>query len=199
MAQCAGYHRVRARQREGRCVVIEGCGRPIRSGMADRTVRRKCGADVVRYRSTQGSGALPGSQMAAIAGCRIQRVVVAYVARNARCWRRRNMHSRQCKPCRCVVERCRRPTDCRVASGAVRYGERGSGRGVWGRIGLLPGRQMATGVTTIGRSNRQTVVVGDVSQIAGHVGMAVSQREPGCAVIEDARGPRSDWVASGAR
>ena len=67
------------------------------------------------------------------------------------------------------------------------------------RVGLLPGRQMASGISAIGRSYRQTVVVVDVAQIAGHVGMAVSQREPGCAVIEDARGPRSDWVASGAR
>ena len=43
---------------------------------------------------------------------------------------------------------------------------------------------MATRIATIGRCNGQIVVVIDVAQIAGHIGMPVGQREPGRAVIE---------------
>jgi len=101
------------------------------------------------------------------------------MARRARSRRRRNMHSRQCKSCRAVVESCRRPADRRVASGAVRYRERVSGCGVRRSVGLLPGRQVAAGVPAIGRGDRQCIVVVDVAQIAGHGRVAIGQRETG--------------------
>jgi len=69
MAQRAGYGGVRAGQGERCGGVIESRGRPIRSGMADRTVCRKPGRNMIRHRAAQGRRALPGSQMAAVAGC----------------------------------------------------------------------------------------------------------------------------------
>lgn len=68
MAQRAGYGRVRAGQREGCSSVIESRGRPIRSGMADRAVCREPGRNMIWHRAAQGRRALPGSQMAAVAG-----------------------------------------------------------------------------------------------------------------------------------
>jgi len=69
MARRAGYGRVRARQREGGSAVIESGGRPIRSRVADRTICRKPCRNMIRHRAAQGSRALPGSQMATVAGC----------------------------------------------------------------------------------------------------------------------------------
>jgi hypothetical protein len=89
------------------------------------------------------------------------------------------MHSGQRKPCRAVVECCRRPAHRRVARGAVRCREGISGGRVRRSIGLLPGRQMATGVSAIGRGDRQRVIVIDVAKIARHGCMAVSQGEAG--------------------
>ena len=61
--------------------------------------------------------------MAAIAGGRIQRVVVAHVAGRARSRRRRNVHPRQSKSCRAVVKRSSGKTHCGVAIGAVGHGK----------------------------------------------------------------------------
>jgi len=69
MAQRAGYGGMRAGQGEGCGGVIESRGRPIRSGMADRTIRWKPCRNMIRHRAAQGRSALPGSQMAAVAGC----------------------------------------------------------------------------------------------------------------------------------
>ena len=68
MAQRAGDGRVRAGQREGSSGVIESGGRPIRRGMADRTICREPGRNMIWHRAAQGRRALPGSQMAAVAG-----------------------------------------------------------------------------------------------------------------------------------
>jgi len=80
VAQGAGDGGVRASEREGCRVVIETRRAPIRRGMADGAVRRKSGGDVVRHRSPQGRGALPGGDVASIASGRAERVVVADVA-----------------------------------------------------------------------------------------------------------------------
>jgi len=48
----------------------------------------------------------------------------------------------------------------------------------------LPGRQMALRISAIGRSNRQIVVVVDVAERAGHIGVPGGKREPGRAVIK---------------
>jgi hypothetical protein len=121
VAQRAGYGRVRAGQGEGCRAVIERGSRPVCRRVADRTVRRETRCDVIRYSAAQGRGALPGGQVAAIAGWRIQRVVVAHMAGRAWCGRRRDMHSSQCKPSRAVVKGCREEADGCVASRAVRH------------------------------------------------------------------------------
>jgi len=78
--------------------------------------------------------------MASIARGGIQRVVVGNVAGDAlrRCGR--NVHARQCKPGRAVVERSRGPAHRRMAGGAVRCGECSSRNGVRRSIGRLPVR-----------------------------------------------------------
>ena len=54
---------------------------------------------------------------------------------------------------------------------------------------------MALRVAAIGRRDRQIVVVVDVAQIAGHVGMPAGQQEPGRAVVECCRRPTDRRVA----
>ena len=123
VAQGAGNGGVRAGQRKRCCAVIE-CGTgPIRRGVADRTVRWKRCGNVIRDRTAECGGRVPVCQMAAVAGGRTQRVIVCNVTGDA--WRRRgrNVHARQCKSGRTVVERGRGPAHRRMAGGAVRRGE----------------------------------------------------------------------------
>jgi hypothetical protein len=63
---------MRPGQREGCGAVIESGSRPIRRRVANRTVCREPGGNMIRYRSAHCRGALPSSQMAAIAGSRTQ-------------------------------------------------------------------------------------------------------------------------------
>lgn len=123
VAQRAGHGCVRAGQREGGRVVIESGGRPIRRRVADGTIRRESSRDVIRHRPAQCGGALPCSQMAAVAGGRIQREIVAHVAGRAGSWRGRNVHARQSPTCRGVVKRCSGKSHGRVAVAAVRHGK----------------------------------------------------------------------------
>jgi len=83
-----------------------------------------------------------------------------------------------------------------MASGTVGCGKGGSGSRVDGVVCLLPGGQMALRVAAIGRRDRQGIVVVDVAQIAGHVGVPIGQQEPGRAVIKDSRSPSCNRVAS---
>jgi len=62
-----------------------------------------------------------------------------------------------------------------MAVRAVRGGERRSGLGMDRIIGLLPGGEVATGISAIVRGNRKVVVAIDVAQLAGDVRMAVGQ------------------------
>jgi hypothetical protein len=50
--------------------------------------------------------------------------------------------------------------------------------------GLLPGSQMASGISAIGRGDRQIVVVVDMAERASHVRVAVGEQEAGGAVVE---------------
>ena len=130
VAQRAGHGRMSSGQRKGCRAVIEGRCRPIGRGVADRTIRRKPRRNMIGNRAAERRRALPVSQMAAVAGRRIQSVIVADVTRGARRRAGRNVHSRQGKPRRAVVECCRKETHRRVASGAARYRECGCGSGV---------------------------------------------------------------------
>ena len=58
---------------------------------------------------------------------------------------------------------------------------------------------MALRVPTIGRPDRQRIIIIDVAKIAGHGGMRIREREAGRAVIENARRPGSYGVAGRAR
>jgi len=191
---------MRPGQREGCGAVIESGSRPIRRRVANRTVCREPGGNMIRDRSAQCRRALPSSQMAAIAGSRTQCVVVAYMARRAGGRRRRDMQSREHKPSGAVVKRCGCEAHRRVAIGAVSHCESGPGSGVRRGGGPLPAAaivcvQVAAGISAIGRRDRQCVIVIDVAQTAGHGCMAIGQREPSRAVIKYARGPSGDRVA----
>jgi hypothetical protein len=121
VAQRAGYGGVRPGQRECCCAVIESGGRPICRGMANRTILREPGCNVIRHRSAQSSCAVPIGSVTTVASRGIQSVVVAHVARRARRRARRNMHASQCKARRAVIERRRSEAHRGVASGAVRH------------------------------------------------------------------------------
>ena len=56
--------------------------------------------------------------------------------------------------------------------------------------------QVAAGISAIGRGDGQCIVVTDVAQVAGHGHMAIGQWEAGRGVIENARGPGRNRVAS---
>ena len=62
-------------------------------------------------------------------------------------------------------------------------------------VGLLPGRQVAARIATIGWSNRQGVIIINVAQVAGHIGMAIGEQKTGGAVVENSRGPGRDRMA----
>lgn len=156
-----------------------------------------------RGESSTGSGVhgiiglLPGGQMAlrvaAIGGSNRQTVVVVDMAEGAShiC-----MSISQKEPGGAVVERRRRPTHRVVAGRAICNSKGRPGGWVDRIVGLLPGGQMALRVAAVGCGNRQAVVVVNVAQIAGHVGVTIGQREPGRAMIEDSCGPGCNRVAS---
>lgn len=69
-------------------------------------------------------------------------------------------------------------------------------------VGLLPGRQMALGISAIRRRDRQAVVVIDVARSAsrnfsavGHEGVRVRQGETKCVVVELAVSPLRNGMA----
>ena len=85
-----GHQRVRVRQREPKCVVVEPPVGPLRDGMAGRASgrrRRETRLDVIRHVPAKGRRALPCRQVAAHAIRRVQHVVVADVAGSAGCGR----------------------------------------------------------------------------------------------------------------
>ncbi len=137
--------------------------------------------------------------VAAVAIRGIERVVVVDMAGSTGRRRRRHVRSGERKSGHAVIERGRVPARCRVAGGAVRGRKGCARRRVHGIIRLLPCGQMALRIAAIGGGNRQTVVVVDVAEIAGHVGVPVGQGEAGRAVIEHACGPGGNRVACCAR
>ena len=142
-------------------------------------------------------GALPSRQMASripAIGRRGRQVVV--VVDVARCARHIGMPIGQHKPGRAVVERCRRPTDRRMARRAIGKSKSRPGRWMHRVRGLLPRRQMASRVSAIGRRNHQVIVVINMAGSARHVGMPIGQHKPGRAVVKRSGEPGVHSVAS---
>jgi len=163
--------------------------------MAERAVLWERRGNVIRHRASERRGALPGSDVATVAGCGTQRVVVVHMARRAGGRRRGNVQPSQGKPGRAVIESCRGPTYRAMAYRTVRRRKLCTRRRVHGIIRLLPSRQMAARVTAVSRRGRQSVVAADVAQTASHCRVGIGQRETGCAVIEDSRSPSRNRVA----
>jgi len=136
--------------------------------------------------------------VAAVTIGRIQRVVVAHMARRARRWRRRRVCPGQGESSDAVVERRGVPSHCRVACRTVGRSKCTSGSGVNRIVGLLPGGQMALRISAIRWCNRQCIVVIDVAQGARYASVSVCQRKSCRVVIEHSRRPRRNRVASGA-
>jgi len=121
-------------------------------------------------------GLLPGGQMAlrvAAVGRRNRQIVVvievAQIAGHVR------MSAGQQETGRAVVKRCRRPTDRRMARRAVCSRKSRASRRMDRIIGLLPGAQMASGISAIGRRDRQIIVIVYMTKGAGHVRVAIGQ------------------------
>jgi len=99
-----------------------------------------------------------------------------------------------------VIEGRGGPADRIVAGGAGRHREGGSCRRVDRVIGLLPSRQMASGIPAIVLSNTgQIVVVTDVAQRAGGRRVRALQQEVRRAVIKLRVQPRIKAVALAAQ
>ena len=198
VAQVAGHIGMAIGEQKAGGAVVENSGGPSSDGMARRASRsrnRKSSGDVIRNASAKRGGALEGGLVAAMAVRRTEGVIVIYVAGGTGRRRRRQMCSGQGKAGGAVVE-CRScPTYGRVANGAICCGELRTRCGVHRVIRLLPGCQMATGISAIRRRNRQRVVVVDVARGAGHAGMSVGQRKSRGAVIESGRRPVGCVVA----
>ena len=77
-----------------------------------------------------------------------------------------------------VIEGSSVPPFGRVAIRAICQGKCRTSRRVHGIVRLLPCGQMAPGRAASSRRNLQVVIVVDVARSAGHIRMAVSQREP---------------------
>ena len=108
------------------------------------------------------------------------------------------MRAGQSEACNAVIERGSIPTLRGMAVHTVGSGKGGTRSGVHRIVGLLPGSQVAAGITAIGGSDLEVVVVIDVAGSAEYVGVAVGEREPDGRMVELAIGPRSNGMASGA-
>jgi len=116
--------------------------------------RRKPCRNVVRYVSANRCGALERRLVAPVTIGGIERVAVIHMAGDAGRRRRRHMRAGQRKSSGAVIERRSVPAHRGVARGAIRRGKGSSGGGVRRGVGLLPGCQMAPGISAVGRRNR---------------------------------------------
>ena len=108
------------------------------------------------------------------------------------------MRSGERESCNAVIERGCIPTHGGVADGAIGGGKRRARCRMHGVIGLLPGGQMAAGVSAIVCRNLQVVVVIDVTGSTRHVGVSVGQQKSRDAVVERSRIPAHRGVTDGA-
>ena len=120
------------------------------------------------------------------------------MARGAGCGRGRHVRAHQSETGNAVIEGSGVPALSGVAVGAIRGSEGSSGSGVDRRGGLLPGGEMAAGISAIRGSNLQIVIIVDVARSAGNVGVSIGEKESGGAVIKDRGGPANGVVAGSA-
>lgn len=191
-------HLVRVRQRETGSAMVEGRVGPTRSVVARGALRdREACGDVIRYAAAQSLGAVPlrqvATRIAAIRGRDLQSVVVIDVTLDTGSG---YVPARECEPGDGVIERGHiGPRNGVVALRAICGSKRRSCRRVHWIVGLLPLRQVASGVPAIGRLDLQIVVVVDVALRALQVGVTVAQRKSRGAVIEHHIGPRRGVMA----
>jgi len=122
VARCTRNVRVAIGQRKAECRVIEFPVSPCRDRMAGSARRRsrwESRRNVVRHISAKCRRTLPGGLVTTHAVRRVQRVIVADMARRARSRRRRHVRSGERKPRHAVVERSSVPTFRCVAIRAV--------------------------------------------------------------------------------
>lgn len=205
----SGRHKlVRVRQREACGCVIKHRSRPRSRVVARGTHRsRESCSDVIRHTSAERWGALPGRLMATVTirVCRCERIVVADVAIGTH-------YDLACglqlvrtgkRPAGRAVIKCGGVPSNRVVAGrAVSRREGRTGRWVHRVVGLLPGRQMATGIAAVRRSDLKIVVVVDVAgSAAGHLAtigdkrVGIGQRKAERGVIKLAVRPFGDGMA----
>jgi hypothetical protein len=180
-----GRGNVQSGQGETSRVVIKDRAQPGARCMARLASLGVTGSDVIRDPG-EVRGALPGRDVAPVAGWRTERVVVVYMARAAKYLRGR-VRSRQGKPSRGVVERGTCPVQRGVTNGAVL---REPCRDVIRNV--APQRRRALpvqNVAPVAGCGFERVIVAHVAGSAGHVGMPIGQRKPGRAVIETCRRP----------
>lgn len=192
VAKIAGHVGMPVGQRETRGGVTEHARGPRRDRMASSARgcrRRKSSRDVIRHRAANRGGALEGRLVAAVAVRRIQRVIVADVAGRTGSGRRRHVRAGQRKSGDAVVERGRRPPRSGMARRAIGSSKCRSGSRVDRRRGSLPGGQVALRIAAIRGGNGQRIIVINVAERTGHVGVAIGQQEAGAAVVKCGRRP----------
>lgn len=195
MALRASGGRVRAHKRETSHAMVKRSSIPAPGGMAICTICRsksRPGCRVYRV-----GGLLPPGEVAtgvaAIVWLNCQMVVIVDVtglARNIR------VAIRQRESSCAVIEDGGVPADGSVAAGAIGGGKSRTRRGMHGIVGLLPGSEVAPGITTIVGLDRQVVVVIDVTQLAGNVCVAIREQESRCTVIKFCSQPAIEHVAT---
>jgi hypothetical protein len=190
---------MRIGQRETGGGVIEFAVGPNGDGVAGRAgggCCREIGGDVIGNIAAESLCFVPVGCVAGHAVRGVEGVVVADVAGSTGRRSGRHVRSDEGKTGNAVVERSGIPTECGMALGAVGRGESCARRGVHGSGGLLPASEVATGISAVGRLNREVVIAIDVAGCAGHVGVAIGQRETNGGVVELAIGPLGDGVAT---
>jgi hypothetical protein len=198
VAQSALHVGMPVGQRKARGAVIEFAVGPFGDGMAgraSRSCRGKAGRNVVRDNSANLLRPNPIRRVARHAVACTQGVVVADVAgrTGSRC--RGHVRTHQGETRDAVVKRRGIPPLGGMAIRTVPHHKCGARSRVDGIIGLLPGGEMAARCAASRGRNLQVVVVVDMAGSAGHVGVAVGQKEPGGAVVKDRVVPTGGVVA----
>ncbi len=97
-----------------------------------------------------------------------------------------------------MIEDGRVPRNGVVARGAVCRCKGRAGARVDRVIRRLPGRQVATGISAIGRCHRQVVIVTDMTKRTSQIRVAIGQQKTGRAVVELGVQPTVKGMARGA-